>query len=123
MFLSLLRLLSGATIKAAKNLVFHAHTNHIEVLYHYIREQRTYSFKQSYCPTKDNVSKATPHSLLLDHLSAPDVIWTLRCFALRRLLIEDTFFEREREMDTCVTHNYYYYFLLTGGRRLAENNC
>ena len=62
---------SQSVIAVAKNLVFHAHTKHIEVHYHYVRERsHAGEISMIYIPTHENVANIFTKALPLDKFEA-----------------------------------------------------
>ena len=55
---------SQSALAVAKNPIFHAHTKHIEVYYHYVRERLSAGeISLVYVPTQDNLADLSTKSL------------------------------------------------------------
>ncbi|MCO5575681.1 hypothetical protein L7F22_029485 [Adiantum nelumboides] len=62
---------SQSTLAVVRNLVFHAHTKHIEVHYHYVREKLSArEMCLAYVPTQDNLADLFTKALSREKLEA-----------------------------------------------------
>ncbi|MCO5578305.1 hypothetical protein L7F22_032145 [Adiantum nelumboides] len=62
---------SQSALAVAKNRVFHAHTKHIEVRYHYVRERLSAGeINLAYVPTQDNLADIFTKALSREKLEA-----------------------------------------------------